>query len=149
MNASGTNGARKPKRSESAALAVSLPGLTRSRACPTSALNVEIGNIRFRCNPVPPGRWLLDRPVNPPIKSGEGDDSGEVSPPRATAFPRTCTAGVANRSRSAPALLQAYGGWLFFGNSPPKREGYPQFKLWDLTGAADPRPIPPSSPSRS
>ena len=22
------------------------------------------------------GRWLLDRPVNPRIKSGEGDDSG-------------------------------------------------------------------------
>jgi len=23
-----------------------------------------------------PGRWLLDPPVNPRIKSGEGDDSG-------------------------------------------------------------------------
>src|SRR5260370_39967567 len=53
-------------------LPVSLPGLTRSRACPTSALNVEIGNIRFRCNPVSPGRWLLDRPVKP------GDDSAEL-----------------------------------------------------------------------
>src|SRR5260370_31085569 len=72
MNASGTNGARKPKRSESAALLLSLPGLTRSRACPTSALNVEIGNIRFRCNPVSPGRWLLDRPVKP------GDDNTEL-----------------------------------------------------------------------
>jgi hypothetical protein len=26
-------------------------------------------------------RWLLDRPVNPPIKSGEGDDSTEVKSP--------------------------------------------------------------------
>jgi hypothetical protein len=32
---------------------------------------VEIGNIRFRCNPVSIGRWLLDRPVKP------GDDSAE------------------------------------------------------------------------
>src|SRR5260370_20048439 len=59
-------------------LPVSLPGFTRSRACPTSALNVEIGNIRFRCNPVSPGRWLLDRPVKP------GDHSTELrqtSPP--------------------------------------------------------------------
>ena len=24
-----------------------------------------------------PRRWLLDRPVNPPIKSGEGDDKQE------------------------------------------------------------------------
>src|SRR5260370_4302331 len=37
-----------------------------------------MGNIRFRCNPVAPGLWLLDRRVNPPIKSGEGDDSTEV-----------------------------------------------------------------------
>jgi len=28
-----------------------------------------------------PGRWVLDRPVNPRIKSGEGDDSTEVVQP--------------------------------------------------------------------
>src|SRR5262249_17445781 len=64
------------------ALPVSLPGLTGQSS--TS------------------GRWLLDRPVNPPIKSGEGDDSTEV--------------GESNRKmlwcdRKKPA--QRDGGWAF------------------------------------
>ena len=42
-------------------LPVSLPGLTGQSSIP--------------------GLWLLDRPVNPPIKSGEGDDSTEVGQP--------------------------------------------------------------------
>src|SRR5258708_11223115 len=29
-------------------------------------------------NPVSNSWWLLDRPVNPPIKSGEGDDTTEA-----------------------------------------------------------------------
>src|SRR5215468_6015680 len=54
---------------------LSLPGLTRSRACPTSALN-----CRHRKHPISmqssiPSRWLLDRPVKP------GDDSLERSKP--------------------------------------------------------------------
>src|SRR5712691_9317022 len=41
-------------------LPVSLPGLTGQSSIP--------------------GLWLLDRPVNPRIKSGEGDDSTEAGP---------------------------------------------------------------------
>jgi hypothetical protein len=34
---------------------------------------------RCHCNPLTPvGRWLLDRAINPPIKSGEGDDRQSV-----------------------------------------------------------------------
>src|SRR5260370_14903280 len=52
-----------------------LPGLTRSRACPTSALNCRNRKHPISMQSSIHGRWLLDRPVNPPIKSGEGDDS--------------------------------------------------------------------------
>src|ERR1700730_5153461 len=60
---------------------LSSPGLTRSRACPTSALL----NDRNRKHPISIGdpvntdRGLLDCPVNPRIKSGEGNDTGRVN----------------------------------------------------------------------
>src|SRR6266436_1941018 len=56
-------------------LPVSLPGLTRSRACPTSALNRRNRKHPISMQSSIPGLWLLDRPVKP------GDDSTEVGQP--------------------------------------------------------------------
>src|SRR5260370_36252531 len=62
-------------------LLLSLPGLTRRRACPTSALNCRNRKHPISMQSTIHGRWLLDRPVNPPIKSGEGNDRIEAGQP--------------------------------------------------------------------
>src|SRR6266446_6719489 len=49
-------------------LGLSVPTLPVSLPCLTGRSSIH-------------GRWLLDRPVNPPIKSGEGDDSTEAGRP--------------------------------------------------------------------